>query len=177
MMNFTQVLIRIGTIAAAVVGLAAHYASGDVLTNQDGRFTVNFPGKATESTQRINTQKGVAVAHIYKYQASNRATYTALYSDYPPGSVGPSPAETIYDGAINGALGQANGTLKSSTKVEANGLVGREAVFDAPSQKESVRVRYFLIGDRLYQVAYNGPTGSESGKNANAFLESFKIAR
>ena len=127
----------------------AHYAWGDVLTNRDGRFTVNFPGKAVVSTQSVNTQKGVAVAHIYTYQGSNRTTYTALYSDYPAGSVGQSPAETIYDGAINGALGQAGGTLKSSSKIESNGLVGREAAFDAPSQKESVRVRYFLIGDRL----------------------------
>ena len=177
MMSFTQVLLRIGAIAAAVVGLAAHYAWGDVLTNHDGRFTVSFPGKVTESTQTIDTKKGVVVAHIYSYQASNSVTYTALYSDYPAGSVGQMPAETIYDGAINGAIGQAGGTLKSSTIVEANGVVGREAVFDAPSQRESVRVRYFLIGDRLYQVAYDGPAGSESGKDANAFLESFKIAR
>lgn len=177
MMTFTQVLLRIGAIVAAVVGLAAHYAWGDVLTNRDGRFTVNFPGKATESTQTINTQKGVAVAHIYTYQGPNRATYTALYSDYPSGSVGKSLPETIYDGAINGAIGQAGGTLKSSTKLEAGGLVGREAVFDAPGQKECVRVRYFLVGDRLYQVAYDGPAGSEGGKEASTFLESFKIAR
>lgn len=93
------------------------------------------------------------------------------------GSVGRSLAETIYDGAINGAIGQAGGTLKSSTKVDAGGLVGREAVFYAPGQKESVRVRYFLVGDRLYQVAYDGPAGSESGKEASTFLESFKMVR
>ena len=67
MITFRQMLLRIGAIVAAVVGLAAHYAWGDVLTNHDGRFTVNFPGKATETTQTINIEKDVAVAHIYTY--------------------------------------------------------------------------------------------------------------
>jgi hypothetical protein len=177
MRSVAEVILRFGAIAAAALGLASHYAWGDVVSNRDGRFSIDFPGKVIESTQTVDTSAGPATAHIYQHTAGGKATYTALYSDYPPGSIAGSSVEAIYEGAINGALGKAGGTLRSSTTIEVSGVVGREAVFDAPSTKESVRVRYFLVGDRLYQVAYDGPQGSETGKDATMFLDSFKILR
>jgi hypothetical protein len=177
MRSVAEVILRCGAIAAAAFGLASHYAWGDVVSNRDGRFAVDFPGKVIESVQTVDTSAGPASAHIYQHTAGGKATYTALYSDYPPGAIGGSAAEAIYEGAINGALGKAGGTLRSSSKIETSGVAGREAVFDAPDKKESVRVRYFLVGDRLYQVAYDGPQGSEAGKDATTFLDSFKILR
>ena len=141
MNSFSDTLIRFFAIAAAVIGLAAHYAWGDVMSNRDGRFSIDFPAAAEESTQTVTTKAGTATVHIFRAQGPDRATYTALYSDYPPGSIGRSPADAIYDGAINGAVGQSGGTLRSTQKLDANGVPGREAIYQSPPQSEAVRVR------------------------------------
>jgi len=170
-------VIRIGAILAAVIGLASHYAWGDVVSDSDGRFTINFPAKASESTQTVDTKAGKAQVHVYRAEGDNKAiTYTALYSDYPSGSIARSPADAIYDGAIKGAVGQGGGKVVSNAKVSNGTVAGREAVFSSPDQAETMRVRYFLVGDRLYQVAYHGPKGSETSKTATTFLDSFKIS-
>lgn len=170
--------IRIGAILAAAIGLASHYAWGDVINDNSGHFTVNFPAKASVSSETVDTRAGKAQVHLYRAEGDNKAiTYTALYSDYPAGSVGRSPADAIYDGAINGAIGEGGGKVVSNNKISNGTVAGREAVFSSPDQAETMRVRYFLVGDRLYQVAFHGPKGSEGSKDATTFLDSFKIVR
>lgn len=177
MKSLADGLLRFGAILAAVIALAAQYAWGDVVSDRDGRFSVDFPGKASESIETVPTKAGTAKVHVFSVKGAGRTTYTALYSDYPAGSIGRSPADAIYEGAINGAVSQAGGTVESKTKITNSGIAGREAIFDSPDKAEAMRVRYFLVGDRLYQVAYHGPRGSEDGKNATEFLDSFKIVR
>lgn len=50
------------------------------------------------------------------------------------------------------------------------------AVFAAPSGTKTVRVRYFLVGSRLYQLMYDGPRGTEKQAAASHFLNSFELA-
>lgn len=178
MRSFTDTLLRLGAICAAILGLAAHYAWGDVLTDRVGRFSVNFPGRAETSTQRVETQAGTVLAHIFTYRPTmGGSTYTVVYSDYPDGAMANTVPDSVYEGVINGAMGQTGGTLKSSTAVQAGGVSGREAVFQSADQKTALRTRYFLTGDRLYQIAYEGSPGSETGKDAVAFFDSFHILR
>jgi hypothetical protein len=174
MKSLADILIRFGAISATLLALAANLAWGDTVANKAGQFSVNFPGPVKESTQNVDTSAGTATAHILSYR-SREAIYTALYSDYPAGAVGKAPVDVVYAGAINGAVQKAGGTLRSSTPIQVGNITGREAVLDAPSKAETVRVRYFLVGDRLYQVMYDGPTGTEKSPQAMSFLDSFQI--
>jgi hypothetical protein len=174
---FTEILLRLGVICAAVLGLAAHYAWGEVLTDRDGRFSANFPGRPTTSLQTVATDAGPTIAHIFENHVPQGAIYTVVYSDYPAGAMSKTMPEGVYEGAINGVMGQTGGTLRSSTAITAGGVPGREAVIDATQRKSMFRVRFFLTGDRLYQVAYEGSPGSETGKDAVGFLDSFNILR
>ncbi|MGE5538720.1 MAG: hypothetical protein ACM30I_08870 [Gemmatimonas sp.] len=177
MKSFTEMLLRFGAICAAVMGLAAHYAWGDVLSDRTGRFSADFPGRAATSTQTVATEAGPAIAHIYSHRSTRGTTYTVVYSDYPAGALAGAKPESVYEGIINGAMGQSGGSLKSSSAVRSDGVTGREAVFESADGKTAVRARYFLTGDRLYQVAYEGAPGSEAGKDVVAFLDSFQILR
>jgi hypothetical protein len=173
----TDTLLRLGAIGAAILGLAAQYAWGEVMTDRVGRFSIDFPGRAQESSQRVQTQAGIVVAHVFTYKAMSGNSYTVAYSDYPDGSMANAAADGIYEGVINGAMGQTGGTLKSSSAVQSNGVKGREAVFASADQKSVLRSRYYLTGDRLYQIAYEGKPGSETGKDVVGFLDSFHILR
>jgi len=174
--SLANILLRLGAICAAILGLAAHYAWGEVLTDRAGRFSADFPGRAQETSQRVDTQAGAVVAHVFTYRATG-SSYTVAYSDYPNGSMANAVPDGVYEGVINGAMGQTGGTLKSSSSVQSSGVTGREAVFVSADQKSVLRSRYFLTGDRLYQVAYEGSPGSETGKAVVGFLDSFHILR
>ena len=175
MKMLTESILRFGAAWAALLALTANLAWGDTVTSRDGGFMVNFPGPVRETTQIVDTSAGKATAHIMSYQAPNQTVYTAVYSDYPPGAVGQSPVDAIYAGAISGAVQKAGGTLRSSTPINIDNVTGREAVLETPDKRETVRVRYFLVGDRLYQVMYDGPAGSEKSSDAINFLNSFKL--
>jgi hypothetical protein len=173
--SFTDILLRLGAICAAMLGLAAHYAWGDVLSDREGRFMANFPGRAATALQTIATDTGPVIAHIYEHRNPQGAVYTIAYSDYPQGAMIRTSPEGVYEGVINGAMGQTGGTLKSSTAITSDGISGREAVFD--TRDTAIRARFFLRGDRLYQIAYQGSPGSETGREAVGFLDSFRILR
>lgn len=170
-----DILLRVSAITATLLALAANLAWGDTMASRDGRYSIDFPGPAQESTQTVTTGAGPTTAHILSYR-SRKAEFTALYSDYPPGAVEGMPADRVYAGAIDGAVRGSGGKLRSSVAVQAGNVAGREAVFDAPNGAETVRVRYFLVGSRLYQLMYDGPKGSEKQPEATDFLNSFQLA-
>jgi hypothetical protein len=175
--SMAGILLRLGAICAAVLGLAAHYAWGEVLTDRVGRFSADFPGRPETSTQRVETQAGAVIAHIFTYRSMGGTTYTVVYSDYPDGSMANTPPDSVYSGVINGAMGRTGGTLKGTNAVTSDSVPGREALFVSPDQKNVLRSRYFLVGDRLYQIGFEGSQGSETGKGAVGFLDSFRILK
>jgi hypothetical protein len=177
MRSFTDILLRLGAICAAVLGLAAHYAWGDVISDSTGRFSANFPGRVETSTQSIATQAGPAIAHIFTHRDPRGTTYTVVYSDYPSGSMANASPDQVYEGVIRGTVDQTGSTMKSSSPVSTAGISGREAMFESRDRRSALRARYFLTGDRLYQVACEGSPGSETARNAVAFLDSFHIIR
>lgn len=169
-----DILLRVSAITATLLALAANLAWGDTMASRGGRYSVDFPGPAWESSQTINTSAGPTTAHILSYR-SREAEFTALYSDYSPGAVQRMPVDLVYAGAIEGAVKGAGGKLRSSAPVQVGNVTGREAVFDAPNGSETVRVRYFLVGSRLYQLMYDGPKGTERRPKATHFLNSFEL--
>ena len=54
-------------------------------------------------------------------------------------------------------------------------LIGREGQYDASNLAQ--RTRAFLIGDRIYSIAYLGFAGTESSTEALNFLNSFLLLR
>lgn len=174
MKSLADILLRFSAVSATLLAFAASLAWGDTVASKDGHYSANFPGPAKESTQTVTTDSGPTTAHILTYQTP-KAIFTALYSDYPPRAVGRVPVDVVYAGAIDGAARKAGGTLRSSVPIQVESVTGREAVFDAPNKTETVRVRYFLVGNRLYQVMYDGPSGTEKSQEATNFLNSFHL--
>lgn len=69
------------------------------------------------------------------------------------------------------------GELRGVTKISNHGTAGREALISMPDYKLIMRQRIFFVGDRIYQILYVGPPGSENDQVVDDYLASLNIRR
>jgi hypothetical protein len=138
------------------------------VTSQDGRFTALFPGQPKARTRNELLFKLHALAFD-----SGRTEYLVGYMDYPP-KLHVRPTKQAYDGARNGALGK-DGKLLEEKSITIGGFPGREIKVE---KKGEFNVdRYFLDGNRMYQVMVTVPIPKQSSTNIPLFLDSFHLLK
>jgi hypothetical protein len=130
-------------------------SAGDTLSTEptefssaDGRYTISMPGEVSESTQSVPTALGELTMFVAACEISNDQAFMVMYADYPsPFEVG--DIESFYDSVQSGAAGP-DGEIVSEKRLRYNGMAGREA--EILKEGMTVRCRYFLRSNRLYQV-------------------------
>lgn len=145
-----------------------------------GGFSVNVPGGTMQETsQNVPTAAGNIKITLYQTTAGNNA-YLAGFSDFPDAITKQNNPDTLLDGARQGAVTNANGTVVSDNKITFENNPGRETVIDgkAPTgQEATIKVRYYLINNRLYQVMAVTPRGQINSAGIDDFLQSFKLTK
>ncbi len=140
-----------------------------MVASQDGNFNALFPGKPEELTRNELFLK----VHGLACEMRDKSAYSILYTDYPQ-KLHISPTDKFFDGARNGALGK-EGKLLQEKSISIEEYQGREIQLEKGGGKEFIVDRYFLAGNRLYQVMVVLPTEDQSSTNIPFFLNSFKL--
>src|SRR5579883_3111676 len=133
-------------------------------------FTVMMPGEPSLEQQQIKGSS--SPNNIYGVKEGNES-FVVSYTDYPTGIVKQAGPAQVMNGVENGAVNAVKGKLRSQRDVALGDAQGREAIIDTGDY--TLKARYYLAGDRLYQVVYFGQKGSEDGADANKFLDSFRV--
>jgi hypothetical protein len=157
-------------------------AKPETLVDDAGRFVVSLPKPVQRGSQQVPTKIGNIAMNMVYYDGGAIA-YMIIYCDYPAGSVASSGGpDKVCANASDGAVQNVNGTMRTSSSYRLGDVKGLEIVADIPSKDPKVpanasvaRVRFFVVGDRLYQVMYIGPTGTDTSPKAVAFLDSFRL--
>jgi TonB family protein len=148
-----------------------------------GRFKVALPGDPTESSETTE----------YSFRKFKRYTFTlgtgfgafhVSYSDIPVILAEPDDVKEFLDHHMHEAeVGAFRGRLLSKTEIELDGFPGRELIALTPNSMS--RMRYYLVGQRFYQIAISTPI--DTAKNAAEmdrsrelitakFFDSFKLS-
>lgn len=171
----TMRLLRSGALALAVVAITlAGCSREDTVTSEDGGFKATFPVKAQATSMPVKTG-GIEVTMNMVAAEKNGASFVVSYVDYPKGTLAQKSTDQAFKDIIEGTVGNIQGTLRSAEPITLGGTPGREVLIDVPEQNVAVHERIFLVGDRLYQVMYGGPKGTESSGDALTFMDSFKL--
>jgi hypothetical protein len=171
----TMRMLRSGVLIFAIVAATLVGCSReDTVVSQDGGFKATFPIKAQATSMPVKTGE-LEVTMKMVAAEKNGASFVVSYVDYPAGSLGQKSPDQAFQDIVDGTVGNVEGTLRSAEPITLGGTQGREVLIDVPKQNVVVHERIFLVGDRLYQVMYGGPKGTESAKEAMAFLDSFKL--
>jgi len=140
---------------------------------KDGRFTVQMPGEPKEQTNKVNTAIGPIDVHMFLSAPDPNTAYIVGYSDYPEEMMKKSESDKILDGARDGAVKNVNGKLDGEKKITIDKHPGRD--FQIATEHFEGRNRMYLVNARLYQVMVVGSKEFVTGKDAERFLDSFKL--
>lgn len=175
-MMFSVPALKQAAAATFAVALFAACARAETVSAPQWGFSVTFGCQSQLGSQTVPTAVGNIVITSYSCTVGETAYFVAI-SDYPAGSVTPAKVDAVYAGAINGAAANAKGSIRSVTPYALGKTTGREALIDVPTDKMAIRMRIFLVGDRMYQALFAAPAGQESGADGLKFLNSFKLAK
>lgn len=166
-------------VAGTWLGLcavASSQAEWKTLTSKAGRFTMMMPGEAKEQTQDVPTPVGKITMTMYILEVGGTA-YFATFNDYPAELIQKSEAETLLNGARDGAVGNVKGKLTSEKKITIDTHPGRDISFEALGGQFVARSRIYLVKERLYQVMVLAPKDNGLPKDIDKFLDSFKLTK
>jgi hypothetical protein len=146
-------------------------APGSAYVSEAGRFSVKFPAKPQEKVEKINSADGVLDLYTFMVESGGNE-YLVLYTDYND----PVTADEIHKiiaAVSEGGTKGTGGKVVSKKDITLKGNHGSSEVIETT---DTVHLHnYYLVGQRLYQVIFTMPKGSQKPQDADVFLESFDI--
>ena len=182
-MKTTSIRTFLSTVVFAMLAVVG-YAAEPTTVDGDGHFSANFPMAVRRANRIVDKDFGQVTTcqvswkgfrAIQVYTAHGSVAFMVVYSDYPTDYVSQTGASTICKNAAKELADGAKGTIRSTTEHKLGTIAGIEVVIDGPSGGFVEVARFYAVGERLFQVTYVGPPESETGRDALAFLNSFRI--
>jgi len=166
--------LRLGFLVVLIAVSAVACSRDETVVSEDGRFSAVFPG--SPKTSSVPVQSGDVTVTMNMVGVENgAASYIVSTVDYPDGTLSRKPVDAAFQSIVDGTVGNVRGTLRSASPITLGEATGREVLIDVTAKDLAVHERIFIVGDRLYQVMYGGPAGTESAPRATRFLNSFKL--
>jgi hypothetical protein len=172
-------------VTAAILGIALFLQRDELtgeanwkeFTSEEGRFSILQPRTPTQTTETIDTPVGEIDEHAFTVIHGN-ITYLVSYSDYPRNVLTSDP-QAVLDAFRNSAITSVEGKLLSERPISIDGYLGRELEIKIADDPDTamVRLRIYLVGNRLYYVYTLAPEERASSPNVGKFLDSFKLVR
>lgn len=162
-MAFRRTFTLLAMYAAVAVS-----ARADTTIDDDGHFAARFPGPTERKSIVSDTDAGRVTMHIVLTNTGTNA-YSVSYYDIP------ASAAVSVGGGAKRAAENINGKVRSEKTCKLGDVDGLEVIVDVPSAEMVSRMRLYIVDGRFFQVVYFGPAGSESTKDALAFLDSFRL--
>jgi hypothetical protein len=104
-----------------------------------------------------------------------KTMYGANFCDFPA-AIKKVPPKQVFDSSRDGAIANLAGKLASEKDIKLGGHPGREIRIEVANGKQLFRVRVYLVDQRLYQVVILGTKEQATSKEADKFLDSFRLA-
>jgi hypothetical protein len=167
-------LLLLLTIVAA--SSAAQLAWQD-FAPKDGSFTVLLPGKPTEHKKSIKQDSGMVEVLLFEVAVPpGDSKFVVGYSEFPEASIKPGTEDKRLDNAQGGAVASVKGKLVRQKILLLDTYPGRELLIKIDG-KSMVMMRLYAVKNRLYQLVVVGSEELVTGRDAEKFLMSFKLAR
>jgi len=136
-----------------------------------GRFKVTLPGAPTETSKTIEYRFREFERHTFTLKTGFGA-FLVSYSDLPVILAEPDEVEEFLDHHMHeGEVTSSQGKLLSKTEIELDGYPGRELIAKTP--ESTFRMKYYLVGQRFYQIAISTP--NDPAKNAGEIARSMEF--
>jgi len=142
-----------------------------LLAPKNAGFSIAMPGVARAQKQSIPT--GAGKSELMTYVLGTRyGTFNLGWSESKDGAnVKP---EMLFDRMRDQMSKPVKGVVKEEKSAGVENHPGREVLIET-DKKVYVRARFVLVEDRLYTISVTGAREWVTGKEADRFMESFKV--
>ena len=144
-------------------------------------FSALMPGKATVSSQIIPSASGDLKMDVFAYtpiKSNDNLIYMIVNSVYPDGSIqsdNKEKIESFFQKAIEGAVSKVKGKVLSQKDLQLNGYLGKELKINYNNGTHIIRLRMYLVEDKLYMLQVISETKKSDNESSNKFMESFQL--
>lgn len=147
-------------------------ASWQEFTSTEGKFRVLMYGKPEEKSLEVDQKP----ARSFEVNPRKGVSYMVIYFD-PTLDVKerdkPEYLEKVLSTLSVKTEETSKGKIESAKRVQLQKHPGQEVLIAAPSDV-TIRVRYYLVNNRCYELVAAGPRDVVTGEEAEKFLNSFR---
>jgi hypothetical protein len=155
---------------------AAQGGDWKTFSPKEGGFTVLMPAIPVEDKQDVMTPSGNVTVTLHFHEVKNEGSLVVSVSDLPAAAFKAGTDESRLDNAREHAIQGAKGRLKSEKRITSAGFPGRDLMIESDAKGgAAVRTRIFAV--KQHQVIAVGSKTFVSGKDADRFLNSFKLMK
>jgi len=139
-------------------------------------FTILTPKSFEVSRDKTQTAAGEIELITYLAELGSVA-YGVVCNDFPPDFMSKTDPSTLLKNGSNGFVNQFSGKVSGEQVLSLEGHPGLEITLTGVTQGIDIfaKGRFYLVGDRLYQVTVIAEKGKEDLEAINKFLGSFKL--
>ena len=143
-----------------------------------GKFSVQVPSKPQEQSQEQKTNVGTIKLHMVIAEASDSG-YFVGYADFPNKIANPADIQKGLGDSVKGSVANLKGVIKSEKEYMLGDVPCRdfEATGKVKATDVSMKGRFCLAGNRLYQVFALGAADKIAAADVDRFIKSFKIEK
>jgi len=134
-------------------------------------YRVVMPEAPKLTAQDVPTAVGPIKATLAIVERANTA-FIVGHNDYPPQAIAGRSMDEVLDGIVQGQVGRNR--LREKQSITISERPARFAIID-DAQGQVIVSRAVMVETRLFQAIYVGPKGSETGEDAQRFLNSFAL--
>ena len=174
MKKFSDLSFAIAIVTLLSVACSDSVPTWKTFISPQGDFSIAFPGSHNETKKTMRTQAGNIDIKMLIHE-SGSITYMAAFSEYPSGLSESVTTDKILDGARDGGVANVRGKLLDEMQIDLNGHPGREIKVAAAGGAATIRARFYLVGNRLYQCQVITKNENAYSTSANRFLNSLKL--
>ncbi|MEA5486003.1 MULTISPECIES: hypothetical protein [Pseudanabaena] len=143
-----------------------------------GKFSVQLPSKPQEQSQDQPTDVGTIKLNMVIAEA-NESGYFVGYADFPNKIADPAAIQKGLADSVKGSVANLKGEIKSEKEYLLGDIPCRD--FEASGKVQttdvSMKGRFCLADNRLYQVFALGAADKIAASDVDRFITSFKIEK
>lgn len=146
------------------------------VTSTEGGYSVEMPDAPVDRRMDVKNAKGQVVpTYLQEVGLDGGQTYFGMVWTRSPPLTDAKAIEKRLNEVRDGTRAALQGTLITTRPIRYRSVQGLDYVIESGPKANRFRYRLFLVGDRLIQQVYSGPTGSENSPDVRKFHDSLKL--
>lgn len=170
-------------LALSISTLAFHAADWETYTSTEGKFTIHVPGTLTSQIDTAQTAIGPVVCNNLFYHHKSDTTqslYTISYCNYPAATLHSDSTELVdlyFANTVESMQNALKGELLYQSPDRVHQYPAHLWKISYDNGEKSAKFKTVIADNRLYVLQVRTTNHPATLKDANRFLDSFRIIR